>query len=86
VDVHPSGQGIEQSGPGPVGEALAQLAGDLEVVDAQQRVVGPQVADASGVELSGQPLPAVDIDLDREGKPALQRMWMNPSSGSMKYQ
>ena len=48
MDVHPSGQGVEQPGPGPVGEALAQLAGHLEVIDAQQGVVGPQVADVGG--------------------------------------
>ena len=54
-----------------MGEAVAQLGGALEVVDGQEGVLVAHVADAGLVELAGQPLAAVDVDLDLVGDPAL---------------
>ena len=54
-----------------MGEALAQRGRRFDVVDGQQGVVVADVADAGLVELAGQPLPAVDVDLDIVGDPAL---------------
>ena len=65
------GEGVEHPGPGPVGEAFAQLLGPLQVLDPQQGVVVTAVADAGAVELARQPLPAVDVDLDLIGHPGL---------------
>ncbi len=54
-----------------MGEAVAQLGGALEVVDGQEGVLVAHIADAGLVELAGQPFPAVDVDLDLVGDPAL---------------
>ena len=60
--VEPAGEGVEDSGPGPVGEVLAQLGGRVDVVDLEERVVVADVADPVLVELAGEPFAAVDID------------------------
>ena len=46
-----------------MGEPLAQLGRGVEVIDRQQRVVVADIADAAVIELTGQPLAAVDVDL-----------------------
>ena len=67
---HP-GEGVEHPGPGPMGEAIAQLGRRFQVVDGQQGVLVAHVADLRLVELAGQPLPTVDVDLALIGDPAL---------------
>ncbi len=54
--VDASGESVEQPGPGPVSEALAQVGRRVQVIYAQQGVFGAEVADPGGVELTGEPL------------------------------
>ncbi len=67
--VDPPGEGIEQPGPGPVGEALAQVGRRVEVIYAQQGVFVAEVADPGGVKLAGEPLSPVHPDLDGVRQP-----------------
>jgi hypothetical protein len=54
-----------------VREAFAQPCCSVEVIDGEQRVVPADVADPATVELAGQPLAAVDVDLALVRDPAL---------------
>ena len=77
---HP-GEGVEHPGPGLVGEPLAQLGGRLEVVDGEERVLPADVGDASPVELAGQPLPSIDVDLALIRDPPLDPHVHEPELG-----
>ena len=77
---HP-GERVEHPGPGLVGEPLAQLGGRLEVVDGQERVLPADVADAGPVELAGQPLPSIDVDLALIRDPPLDPHVHEPELG-----
>lgn len=80
--VDPAGEHVEHRRPGTLGEPFTQPLGDVEIVDAQQSVVVAQIADTGGIELAGEPLAAIHVDLDLERQPGLHPD-MKPSSGSM---
>ena len=64
-----------------MGEPLAQLGGRLEVVDGEERVLPADVADAGPVELAGQPLPSIDVDLALIRDPPLDPHVHEPELG-----
>ena len=66
-------QQIEKGLP-PAGFQLlvAEFLGSLVVFQLQEAVVALPIAQAGGVELAGQPLAAVDRNVDREREPGLQ--------------
>ena len=51
--------------------AVGELLGAWKVLDPRETVVAPQVSDLGGVELAGEPFPAVYADVHRQGQPTL---------------
>ena len=62
---------VEQARPVEVDETIRELLGGGGIVNRQEGVVEPAVADPVLIELAREPLVPVDVDLDREGKPGL---------------
>lgn len=69
---------------GPVGLQLLveQPLGPREVLDPDKTIALPAVLESSLIHLTGQPFPAVDGDLNMEGKPGLDT-GMHPSQQGM---
>ena len=80
-DVTSARPGREHPPPPTTREARAQPLRHSEVIDAQERVFVAEVADAPLVELPRQPFPPVQIDLNLEGKPALEPYVHEPELG-----
>ena len=70
VDSH--GVAVEHVHPVDTLEAIGQLLRRFGIAQTQKRVVQLQVRDTVLAHLPGQPLVAVDVHLDPEGKPRLQ--------------
>ena len=72
------GERILEVGPGtgyyslPVAEWLGR-DGSLEIFDPGETVIVTAVADFRSIHLWSQPLPAMEVDVNRKGKPGLQR-------------
>ena len=66
------GPAVEDVEPAQPRELVGQALGAGSIVDLGEGVVVLDEADAFREELPGQPLVAVDVDLDREGEPRLQ--------------
>src|SRR3954462_34677 len=64
--------GPADRGTGGVGEAVAKLAGRLDIGYPGDLVVAFRIGDATAIELARQPFPAIDGDLDRIRRPTLQ--------------
>jgi hypothetical protein len=56
----------------PGARSVAQVGGDLEIVDTQQGVLVAAISDAVVVELADEPILAVVPDLDSKRQPGLQ--------------
>src|SRR3954469_12811402 len=64
--------GPADRGTGGVGEAVAKLAGRLDIGYPGDLVVAFRIGNATAIELARQPFPAIDGDLDRIRRPTLQ--------------
>jgi hypothetical protein len=66
-----SGDAVEQFGPWGFELTIHQALSFAPVRKPGKAVVLLQVIESSGLHLSGQPFPAVEADLNREGEPGL---------------
>src|SRR5207244_11381916 len=64
--------GLEQLDPIGLQLLLEKRLGSLEIFDPGETVIVTAVADFRPIHLSSQPLPAIEIDVNRKGKPGLQ--------------
>ena len=62
-------------------EPVAQLGRRVEIIDGQQRVLVADIADTPPVQLPGEPLAAVDVDLAVIRDPSLQAHVHEPELG-----
>lgn len=66
-----TGPAIEDFDPGELGEAIGEALGGGGIVELGEGVVALNEAELAAVHLPGEPVVAVDVDLDGEGKPGL---------------
>lgn len=82
--IHPAREPREERRPGqarkPIGDPLCPPG----ILEPEEGIVETTVAEAPLVELAGEPVVAVDVDLDGEGEPGLQADVEQAALGSRK--
>ena len=70
--IHPAGESIEHRGPRERREPIGEPLRPPRVLEPEEGVVEPSVAQPALVHLPGEPLMPVHVHLQREGEPRLE--------------
>src|SRR5262249_55720470 len=70
--IHPAGEPLEDHRPGQARKPIGEPLGAARVFEPEEGIVEAPVTEAALIELVGEPVVAVRVDLDRERGPGLQ--------------